>query len=108
MCECKPGTGDGTAQLYLCNRRAACRYVPHQFDDERGRLGDVRAELKFWYCYSPPGTPIPPTPTMQAIPDVIINYIEPGSYRDEYAKVKNRTLSMVNLKGWRITSKKSD
>ena len=45
---------------------------------------------------------------MQAIPDVIINYIEPGSFRDEYAKVKNRTLSMVNLKGWRITSKKSE
>ena len=76
-------------------------------DDDCGRLGDDRDELLFWYCYSS-GTPEAPTPTSQPIPDVIINKIEPGDnnqdYSKEYVRVKNRTLSTVNLKGWTIKS----
>jgi len=75
-------------------------------DDDCGRLGDERDELLQWYCYSS-GTPEAPTPTSQPIPDVIINYIEPGTYLEEYVRVKNRTLSTVNLKDWRIKSEKS-
>ena len=62
-------------------------------DDDCGRLGDNHDELLFWYCYSS-GTPEAPTPTSQPIPDVIINDIEPGSYTNEYVRVKNRTLSI--------------
>jgi hypothetical protein len=74
--------------------------------DDCGRLGDEFDELLFWFCYSS-STPVAPTPTSQPIPDVIINKIEPGSYIEEYVRVKNRTLSTVNLKGWRIKSKES-
>ena len=72
-------------------------------DDDCGRLGDERDELLQWYCYSS-GTPEAPTPTSQPIPDVIINDIRTGDYKDEYVKVKNRTLSTVNLEGWTIKS----
>ena len=72
-------------------------------DDDCGRLGDERDELLQWYCYSS-GTPEAPTPTSQPIPDVIINHIEPGSYLEEYVRVKNRTLSTVQLEGWTIKS----
>jgi len=75
-------------------------------DDDCGRLGDNHDELLFWYCYSS-GTPEASTPTSQPIPDVIINDIEPSSYTNEYVRVKNRTLSTVNLKGWTIKSEKS-
>lgn len=72
--------------------------------EDCGRLGDQFDGLLYWYCYP---TATAPTPTLQPVPDVIINYIEPGSYIDEYVRVKNRTLSTVNLKGWRIKSKES-
>jgi hypothetical protein len=76
-------------------------------DDDCGRLGDDRDELLQWYCYSS-GTPEAPTPTSQPIPDVIINHVENGStdldYYQEYVRVKNRTLSTVNLKNWSIKS----
>jgi hypothetical protein len=79
-------------------------------DDDCGRLGDERDELQQWYCYSS-GTPEAPTPTLAPIPDVIINHIEPGDdnndYYAEYVRVKNRTLSTVNLKGWTIKSDSS-
>ena len=50
----------------------------------------------------------PPTPTIQPIPDVIINEIEPGEYYDEYVRVKNRARpSKVDMSGWTIEADKS-
>jgi len=77
-------------------------------DQDCGRLGDEHDGFLNWYCYSTSETtPAPPTPTMQPIPDVIINNIEPGAYRDEYVRVKNRTTSKVDMTGWTIEADKS-
>jgi hypothetical protein len=76
-------------------------------DDDCGRLRDDRDDLVHLYCYSS-GTPEPPTTTPEPIPDVIINHIENGTsdldYYQEYVRVKNRTLSTVQMKGWTIKS----
>jgi hypothetical protein len=76
-------------------------------DDDCGRLRDDRDDLVHLYCYSS-GTPEPPTTTPEPIPDVVINHIENGNtdldYYQEYVRVKNRTLSTVNLEDWSIKS----
>lgn len=76
-------------------------------DGDCARLGDYFDRFVQWYCYSST-TPTPPTPTVQPIPDVIINHIEPGNYYAEYVRVKNRSDEKVELTDWTIKSDKTD